>query len=148
MGMFTPEIVLWCSLAQRSEAKVLRDKLMEIRRRRRILPVQPRASFWRRSWKNLKRCFRSGSGDDLGLDEVSMEVAFFVVMGGYVVRPNGFEGHPVTLTPRGFVILYDKGCIKDEELDPSRITDKTKADGFAKLVVCIQAFVRTPPLHV
>ncbi|KAF8244073.1 hypothetical protein K440DRAFT_667276 [Wilcoxina mikolae CBS 423.85] len=105
MGMFTPEIVLWCSLAQRSEAKVVRDKLMEIRRRRWNLPV-----------------------------------AFFVVMGGYVVRPNGFEGHPVTLTPRGFVILYNKGFIKDEELDPSRITDKTKADGFAKLVVCVQAF--------
>jgi len=89
----------------------------------------------------FEAAFRVSSSGDYSGNEVSMEIVFFVVMGSYAVRPNGFYGHPVTLTPRGFVILYEKEFIKDEELDPSCITDKTKADGFAKLVVCVQAFV-------
>jgi len=96
MGMFAPEIVLWCSISQLSEAKVVRDKITVVRRKRWGLPVPPRVSFWNRCWENLKRRFGVSSSGDYSGNEVSMAISFFVVMGGYAVRPNGFYGHPVT----------------------------------------------------
>ncbi|KAF8242734.1 hypothetical protein K440DRAFT_564452 [Wilcoxina mikolae CBS 423.85] len=70
-----------------------------------------------------------------------MGCAFFVVMGGYVVHPapGEFDGIPVTLTPCGFIQLYEEKMIKEKDLEPSLIADKTKADGLAKLIVCLQA---------
>lgn len=74
----------------------------------------------------FEAAFRVSSSGDYSGNEVSMEIVFFVVMGGYAVHPNGFYGHPVTLTPRGFVILYEKEFIKDEELDPLALPTKPK----------------------
>jgi hypothetical protein len=59
MGMFAPEIVLWCSISQLSEAKVVRDKITAVWRKRWGLPVPPRVGFWNRCWENLKRRFGS-----------------------------------------------------------------------------------------
>ncbi|KAF8242191.1 hypothetical protein K440DRAFT_566040, partial [Wilcoxina mikolae CBS 423.85] len=65
--------------------------------------------------------------------------AFFVLMGGYVIHPGRADALPVTLTPRGFIRLYSDGRIRDEDLNPNLISDKAKADGLLKLVVCFQA---------
>jgi hypothetical protein len=65
----------------------------------------------------FEAAFRVSSSGDYSGNKVSMEIVFFVVMGGYAVRPIGFYGHPVTLTPRGFVILYMYWFWWDKPLD-------------------------------
>jgi len=115
LGMFAPEVVLWCAFDQFLEARAIRKVILGIQR------------------------------DRLHFSEphFSMRSAFFVLMGGYTVHPapGEFHGLPVTVTPYGFVILYAQGDINPEDLGTRLIEDKSKADGLAKLVVCIQALV-------
>ncbi|KAF8249157.1 hypothetical protein K440DRAFT_223437 [Wilcoxina mikolae CBS 423.85] len=152
MGVFAPEIVLWCSIDQYLEARAIRKAVLQSRKERFNMEPPRCTCFLHRLWTACIRCFRkdgskdrSGSGQEtlsLRLPDFSMESAFFVVMGGFVVHPGlgKFDGLPVTLTPKGFLALYTQGHIKEEDLDPKLITDKAKADGLAKMVVCAQAF--------
>jgi hypothetical protein len=155
MGMFTPEIVLWCAINQFLEAREIREKVLYFRRERLGTPQPSCTGFWREQWAALKRRYailkrpfrKNTSKDDQEkgphLPDFSMGCAFFVVMGGYTIHPAPgiFNGISVTLTPRGFILLYAQEMIKEEDLDPRLIADKTKADGLAKLIVCIQALV-------
>jgi len=86
---------------------------------------------------------------DARIEGFDMKTAFFVRMGGYAVRPapGEFVGLAVTLTAEGFVFLYAQGKVKPEDLETTSIEDKSKADGLAKLVVCIQALVTIHALH-
>ena len=116
LGMFAPEVVLWCAYDQFLEARAIRKAILKIQKKDRLRFPEP---------------------------HFSMRSAFFVLMGGYTVHPapGEFHGLPVTLTPQGFVILYAQGNINLEDLGTRLIEDKSKADGLAKLVVCIQALV-------
>jgi len=68
-------------------------------------------------------------------------------MEGDVLYPVGPDCIPVTLTPKGFIELYETDRIFQDELDPSLIIDKAKVDGLAKVIVCLQAPV-SQPYHV
>ena len=76
-------------------------------------------------------------------EAISMESAFFIVMGGYAldVAPEDPNVLPWTITPKTFIELYKIGKIRDSDLDAKQIDDKTKADGVGKFIVCIQALV-------
>jgi len=115
LGMFAPEFVLWCAYDQFLEARAIQKVILDIQSNRLKLPNP----------------------------HFSMRSAFFVLMGGYTVHPapGEFNGLPVTLTAQGFVILYAQGDINPGDLGTRLIEDKSKADGLAKLVVCIQALV-------
>jgi hypothetical protein len=72
-----------------------------------------------------------------------MKSAFFVIMGGYALdfAPGDSRVLPMPITAKSFVKLYRDSKIKDNDLDIKPIEDKAKADGLAKLVVCVQALV-------
>ena len=117
LGMFAPEVVLWCAYDQFMEARAIQKAILKIQEKDRLRFPEP---------------------------HFSMRSAFFVLMGGYAVHPapGEFHGLPVTLTPQGFATLYAQGDISLEDLGTRLIEDKSKADGLAKLIVCIQALVR------
>lgn len=78
---------------------------------------------------------QSKSNDDLG-----MEGAFFVVMGGFTIVTTGSDPVRLTLTPRGLVWLLQSGAISlgDLERHKNEISDKGKAGAVAKLLVCVE----------
>lgn len=68
----------------------------------------------------------------------SMEQAFFALSGGFAVDSTTFSPHPrLTLTPSGLLVLAKLGILPNE--NPDVISDKSKADYVAKVLVCIQA---------
>jgi len=166
LGAFAPEIVLWCSLSQYWEACAIRTRVLEIRIKRYNWLPPPCTSIWHRLWVALFEIFPKSNSNDspaytaqdaattkdtsresppTRLHNFGMESAFFVLMGGYVLYPVESDCLPVTLTPEGFIQLYEAQRISEDDLDPSLIIDKTKADGLAKLIVCLQALVRLLP---
>lgn len=98
-----------------------------------------------REAKRLERAWRMKVDPKHG-SQLGMDGAFFVVMGGFVVRtsedPLGKERadlHTATLTPTGFLKYLENGNIVPESFDKSAITDKGKASNIAKLLACTQA---------
>jgi hypothetical protein len=72
--------------------------------------------------------------------------AFYAVMGGFVFDvtdyPEPFlqEGYRrMTLSAKGFIDLAEKAPKLIPNIPESRILDKSKANGIAKAIVCIQA---------
>ena len=63
--------------------------------------------------------------------------AYFAVMGGYIVSDPCSSGRALTLTPAGIVALAENGSLP--RISDMHINDKSKADAFAKGLVCIQA---------
>lgn len=121
--------------------------VMRIRRREEGMRVKE--GYWKRLkgmggavWVWIKGCCtrrRSKEPEMIDPTEFSMTQAFFVLMGGYAVHPGDFRGLPLTLSPYGFLCLYARGDIREEDLDETIPQDKTKADGIAKFIVCVQA---------
>lgn len=96
---------------------------------------------WREAKKIEQAWRQKGFGDELGMDG-----AFFVVMGGFLVRtaekPGGREKrelYTATLTPTGFLRYLARGNIVPSSFDKSAIADKGKASNIAKLLACTQA---------
>ena len=73
------------------------------------------------------------------LEGWSITQCFFAVMGGIVVQTGpAFEGQPrLTLTAEGARLLSFLG--RRPSVPEGQIRDKSKADGLAKSIVCIQA---------
>lgn len=73
------------------------------------------------------------------LEGWSITQCFFAVMGGIVVHTGAaFEGQPrLTLTAEGVRLLSFLG--RRPSVHEGQIRDKSKADGLAKSIVCIQA---------
>jgi hypothetical protein len=66
------------------------------------------------------------------------EQAFFALSGGYAVSTSTFHPSPhLTLTPTALIYLARLGLLPDTP--PTTISDKSKADYVAKILVCIQA---------
>lgn len=77
---------------------------------------------------------------------VDMQVAFFVVMGGFVVDEEGLLGGRVPampyraiLTPTGFRQYLSEGLIHEHTFDRAMIRDKCKASNLAKILAAAQA---------
>jgi hypothetical protein len=140
MGIFTPELVLWCSFSQYLEARKVRELILDIRSKRQGLPLPP--TMRQKCWSFVTQPIRT-QAPTITVDDFSMKAAFFVIMGGYALdfAPENIKVPPKAITARSFVELYGDGKIKDNDLDIKPIEDKAKADGLAKLVVCMQALV-------
>lgn len=99
---------------------------------------------WREA-KRLEKAWREMAPQGLE-KELGMDGAFFVVMGGFLVRtaekPDGRdkrELHTAILTPTGFLWYLERGNIGPTSFDKSAITDKGNASNIAKLLACSQA---------
>jgi hypothetical protein len=90
----------------------------------------------------------SYSAEKTDWSSMSMTSAFFVIMGGYAYRrgydfkiPESDLKFPhLMLTSKGFLELAKEGVLHPGILDDKAITDRSKADWLAKLLVCAQAF--------
>lgn len=75
--------------------------------------------------------------------KVDLQVAFFVVMGGFVVDegklPNETQKYRAILTPTGFRKYLSEGLIHEKTFDQKMIRDKCKASNLAKLLAAVQA---------
>lgn len=98
---------------------------------------------WREA-KKLEQAWRQKAPPEFK-DELGMDGAFFVVMGGFLVRtaenPEGHDKrnlHTAILTPTGFLAYLERGNIVPTSFDKSAITDKGKASNIAKLLACTQ----------
>jgi hypothetical protein len=126
LAIFVPEIVLACAIKQFRQARKLKTSIDRTRESTAPHSIQ-----------------------------FSMASAHFAAMGGYVISPSPDRrpGAPLTLTADGFFRLYAERYIKEEDLDPIFVADKSKADGLTKFLTCIQALVRSfvnvkiPTLH-
>lgn len=67
----------------------------------------------------------------------TLEQAFFALAGGYVLPPTDPSLPPLTLTAKGILLLIQLSILPSTP--PSAISDKSKADAFAKAIVCLQA---------
>ncbi|RPA85961.1 hypothetical protein BJ508DRAFT_158385 [Ascobolus immersus RN42] len=74
----------------------------------------------------------------------TMKSAFFIIMGGCTIAvPDGYVGHPLTVTTEGFLNLWrsNKGSIGhySKLVNDAIVEDKSKSDGLAKAIVLLQA---------
>lgn len=125
-ALIVPEGVIMCAYGQWHVANLL---LKAWRKQFKPEPISwpARLMFWK------------SSDDWFGID-----VAFFVVMGGFVVDIPGIplvEGAPptfTTLTPRGFLKYMNEGYIHHETFNRRSIADKGKTSNIAKLLASFQ----------
>jgi hypothetical protein len=67
----------------------------------------------------------------------TLSQAFFALSGGYTIPSSSPSLPNATLTTTGILFLLHLNLLPN--VSPSAISDKSKADGFAKGLVCIQA---------
>jgi hypothetical protein len=120
-ALFTPELIVGSACVQRKNAKLVHD-----------------------TW-----CAHFGIKPGSSQDNMGMEGAFFVVMGGFVVNEDleaGEDGEKddftrdrCILTHEGFLHYLSKDQIPMDAINKRVIADKGKADLIAKFLVCLQA---------
>ncbi|ORY15728.1 hypothetical protein BCR34DRAFT_558444 [Clohesyomyces aquaticus] len=121
LGIFAPELVVSTAFAQYLTARWLRREILE----------------------DLKYRKAEGTNDkcppEQQLQEWSIAQCYFAVMGGITIQAgDGFDGSPqFSLTPEGVRLLSFLGRLP--EVSESQVRDKSKADGLAKSIVCLQA---------
>ncbi|KAF2476135.1 uncharacterized protein BDR25DRAFT_212634 [Lindgomyces ingoldianus] len=121
LGIFAPELVVSTAFAQYLTARWLRREILE----------------------DLK--YRKAEGAKLNtppeqqLQEWGITQCYFAVMGGITIQAGeGFDGSPrLSLTPEGVRLLSFLGRLP--WISESQVRDKSKADGLAKSIVCLQA---------
>ncbi|KAF2798956.1 hypothetical protein K505DRAFT_357038 [Melanomma pulvis-pyrius CBS 109.77] len=122
LGIFAPELVVSTAFAQFLTAKWLKREI------------------------SLDVKYRKAQGVELDslpkqqLQEWGTIQCYFAVMGGITVQAGGdcFEGDPrLSLTPEGVRLLSFLGRLPP--IHENQIRDKSKADGLAKTLVCLQA---------
>ncbi|KAI5820334.1 hypothetical protein BZA77DRAFT_104871 [Pyronema omphalodes] len=143
IALFAPEFVFYAALNQWNEARALRKRLREIGvkgndvmtledERRWLKVLKPNLTFpvEKSDWSNM-----------------TTTSAFFVIMGGYAYRraydfkisESDLKFPYISLTAEGFLELARKGVLQPGILDDKAITDRSKADWLAELLVCAQA---------
>lgn len=98
--------------------------------------------------RNLLQPTIPASTDAKDWSGITMSSAFFVVIGGFAYRrgrhfriPESDLKFPnLTLNARGFLRLAREKVLHPGILDDKAVTDRSKADSLAKLLVCAQAF--------
>lgn len=112
IGMLAPEVVLLIAVGQWRNARE-----------------------FHRDWCAFYEVDPGSRDDNLGL-----EGAFFVCMGGYSVGPaHLFSTFDNTLTTTGFIGCMKSGLIAKDFVNKRVIVDKGKAEMLGKSLVCVQA---------
>ncbi|KAF2036768.1 hypothetical protein EK21DRAFT_51457 [Setomelanomma holmii] len=123
IGLFAPELILYTAWRQLASARQLRYEVEQARNK---------------SDKSTEHDKRTSSW--------TIAHGFYGTMGGFAIDIDHTEtryaplfgnAERLTLTAKGVALLAQCGHIPDISLDD--IKDKNKADGLAKLLVCIQA---------
>ena len=104
-----------------------------------------RESTFKRKFKGIfstrKRKEKSKEKSVLSERHWTTEDAFFAAIGGYAVRSDSFwpsyRSTTLTFTPIGVIELARLGVLK--KADSATVSDKSKADVVAKIIVCVQA---------
>ncbi|KAF2107619.1 hypothetical protein BDV96DRAFT_653694 [Lophiotrema nucula] len=121
LGIFAPEWVVSTAFAQYLTAKWLRREISEDNRHR-------------------KGQGSNTSFDDADPQDWSITTCYFATMGGFTVQTGDglFDRSPrLSLTPEGIRLLSFLGRLP--QVKERHIRDKSKADGLAKSIVCLQA---------
>lgn len=87
-------------------------------------------------WKLLQKNLTLRKSEEEGPVEMDMQLAYFIFMGGYVVRRS--DGSIHTLTPKGFIFYAEAGHIASKHLDSNIVADKSNADTIGKILSCSQ----------
>lgn len=106
--------------------------------------------------RKIRQVWKDKFGKNKGVKperrKISMEEAFFVVMGGFTISEladdttiNPIEGSPntttyytSTLTPHGFRLYVEQGRISPNVFERRHISDKGKGSNIAKAIACLQ----------
>ncbi|PVH93305.1 hypothetical protein DM02DRAFT_604135 [Periconia macrospinosa] len=130
IAVFVPEIVLWCACDQWWVARQLKKTVNEMIEKK-TKEKRPHRTA------SLTSSSSSSSSAQSSLKPWTLEQAFFALSGGFAL-PSSIPSHPPrTLTPLGIILLLKLDILPN--VDPNTIADKSKADGIAKALVCIQA---------
>ncbi|PSN66670.1 hypothetical protein BS50DRAFT_493793 [Corynespora cassiicola Philippines] len=118
LGIFAPELVVSTAFAQYLTAKWLRREIMqdvEYRKKNECANSKQRLTVW-----TITQCY-------------------FAVMGGIRIEagPCVDDNPRLSLTPEGVRLLSFLGRLPS--IEDNQIRDKSKADGLAKTLVCLQA---------
>ncbi|ORX97347.1 hypothetical protein BCR34DRAFT_167146 [Clohesyomyces aquaticus] len=146
IGLFAPEVIAGVAFEQRREAMRIHKKM------RRILKQVDEPHFLRRwlcmsrfkrmLWKEKDSTKRKLFDDR---HEWTMAHSHFVAMGGFAVDVSKIEFiapkryTQFTLMTDGFLWVADWALEHIPNISEAEIRDKSKADGLAKTLVCIQA---------
>ncbi|KAL7273154.1 hypothetical protein RUND412_004013, partial [Rhizina undulata] len=140
-GIFWPEFVLFAAASQWAEARNLRQRI----RTHRLGQEKDYGNF--SPTRALQFLFESHSDEDY--QGLTMEIAFYAVMGGFAWKSNSSRSNSEkqsnpkedTLTPDGFLEIVKKNLLSLETV--KRLYDDVKAlsksDILAKVLACTQA---------
>ena len=149
VAVFTPEIVLFFASEQWWAAKRLQKEVNKyVKAGRDSTPADSELGKVAKSdlasvpniviTDQVLDLFRKENFEKGNVETWNLEQAFYATCGGIVVDSSSFWHQPVlTLTPAGIADLAACGLLP--EVPERLIEDKSKADTFAKLYVCVQA---------
>ncbi|KAI0506364.1 hypothetical protein F5B22DRAFT_623967 [Xylaria bambusicola] len=122
-AILAPEYALWAAFEQWDSARLLRNKLQKYKpeERNETGPVEKEGQ------KMQEEKMNSG-----------WSYCFYVVMGGLTVNVSAInpEFQYMTVTPAGLCLLAEYSRLP--HVSRKSIKDRSKADGLAKLLVCVQ----------
>ncbi|KAF2489978.1 hypothetical protein BU16DRAFT_518682, partial [Lophium mytilinum] len=141
-AILIPEWVLYCAWNQRYSALALKDTINKILEKDIQFDTKYETINAAESQATTDGSVTDGqSSKPPATTKRSMwttEQAFFATSGGFSVDASTFwPQEQLTFTPNGLVELARLGLLPD--VSPTTITDKTKADVVAKVLVCLQA---------
>ncbi|KAF4628959.1 hypothetical protein G7Y89_g9190 [Cudoniella acicularis] len=164
LGLLTPELVAYATQVQHIEAEILHKNVIEALKAtaERVRPPTEalRIDVWRKmvnvarsifpkqqtktNYTTLSESGKVQSGPDylLGEDSWKKVYSYFAGMGGFAFdAPKTlefpFRGR-TTFTPHGILFLATYHHSSIPRITAEQIEDKSKADGIAKFIVCMQ----------
>lgn len=145
MGILGPELVVYGAWRQYVSARTLQNQILALEESSSVRLAFPLAGSDANFKQKLEVTDRVGTGHNRSA--WSMVQGFYAGMGGFVFDLDAAfaaslqtpESGPrrLTLTPRGIALLANCGLLPD--ISKKEIDDKSKADGIAKILVCLQA---------
>lgn len=145
MGLFGPELVVFGAWRQYASARTLQNRILALEGSPPVSlffsSTSPSADFDQKSIITDEVVFSQDQS------KWSTVHSFYASMGGFVfdldatfasiLQTSTSQPQRLTLTPRGIALLADCGLLPD--ISKKEIDDKSKADGIAKILVCLQA---------
>ena len=150
-GLLAPEMIVYMALEQRRAAMRLTEKVHA------AFGVQKQASKWQKLLRWLRLDKYPAVPDNVAPSEQESDVtdrrhrwthvhSFFALMGGFVFDTSGatpnflLDGTTrLSIRPEGLHYIAENAPSLLPDISEEDIRDKSKADGLAKFLVCLQA---------